>query len=76
MNIKEARAECERWLKHVKSQEDMASDLQKLASDRRRGVCDAQESERRKIEIQGRFPTVYDASLLRDAVRVLLKNSK
>lgn len=72
MKIDEAKAECERYLAYLKAQEDKSIALQKLASDRRRGLCDDKEKDRRIAEINGFSPTVYDGGNLANAIRVLL----
>ena len=74
MTLDEAKSECGRWFGHLKYREDQAAALQRLAADRRRGICDAKEGERRRREIQGNGVTVYDGANLEDAVRVLLKH--
>lgn len=74
MSLEEAKAECVRWFAYHKAEEDKVVALQRLASDRRRGLCDEREGERRRAEIQGNGVGVYDGSNLVDAVRVLMQH--
>jgi hypothetical protein len=76
MNLSQAKSECERWFTYLQHQEDKSKALQVLAADRRSGLCDAREGERRRDAIQGNGLTVYDGANLSDAVRVLLKEIK
>lgn len=73
MRLAEAKEEFQRYLDHLKAQESMARDLQKLAADRRTGKCSEAEGRRRRQEICGISPTVYDGSSLADAIHVILK---
>jgi len=73
MTLTEARAECRRYLDYLAMQEKRAEALQKLAADRRAGRCDAHEGERRKRDIMGPSPTVYDGGNLADAIVVMMK---
>lgn len=73
MTLSEARAECDRWFAYLKAQEDRAAALGKLASDRRRGLCDDREKDRRLAEINGSGVRVYDGGNLQDAVKALLR---
>jgi hypothetical protein len=73
MKLSQAKAECESWFAHLQRQENRSKALQLLAADRRAGLCDAREGERRRIAIQGNGLTVYDGANLCDAVKVLLK---
>jgi len=72
-DLTDAMETCRRWLDHIKDQERKAKEMQKVASDRRRGLIDRNEGERRMREIQGPSPTVYDAGTLEPAVKVLMK---
>jgi hypothetical protein len=72
MTLLEAKEECANWFAHWQAQEDRATDLQKLAADRRAGRCNEEEGRRRRLAIQGNGLLVYDGSNLRDAVKVLL----
>ena len=72
MTLGDAKAECERWFSHLADLDRKSSDLQKLAADRRNGLCDEAEGKRRLAAIQSNGVTVYDGSRLHDAVKVLL----
>jgi len=72
-DLTEAIDTCQRWLDHIKGQERKAKEMQKVASDRRRGLIDRNEGERRMREIQGPSPTVYDAGTLEPAVKTLMQ---
>lgn len=74
MKLAEARAECERWLAYLASQQAKSLALQKLASDRRAHTCDDVEMRRRLSAID-RGVTVYDGAKLADAVRVMLRHT-
>jgi len=74
MTLVEAKAECERWLAHLKRQEEKSIAIQKIAADRRSGKYDAAEAHRRLRAIDNCSVTVYDGARLADAVRVLLKS--
>jgi hypothetical protein len=73
MNLSQAKIECKKWLEYLERQDAITKALQLLASDRRAGLCDAQEGERRRVEIQGNGLTVYDGANLSVAVMVLLR---
>jgi len=72
-DLTEAIDTCQRWLDHIKDQKRKAKEMQKVASDRRRGLIDRNEGERRMREIQGPSPTVYDAGTLEPAVKTLMQ---
>lgn len=76
MTLNEARNECRRYLNYLAVQEEKAIALQRLASDRRNGRCDAKEGERRMRDIQGANPTVYDSTNLAEAVKVMLRHTE
>lgn len=76
MTIAEAKAECERWFAYLKRQEDRSVAIQKIAADRRAGLIDQAEGQRRLRNIDGCSVTVYDGANLQKAVNVLLKNLK
>lgn len=73
MNLSEAHAECKRYLDYLEREKAKSVALQKLAADRRRGICSDAEKDRRLAEINGRSPTVYDGARLADAIVVLMK---
>ena len=73
MKLAEAKAECGRWLFYLERQRHRSIELQKLAADRRNGVCSDSEKNSRMAAID-RSVTVYDGANLADAVRVLLKH--
>lgn len=72
--LDEAKAECERWFAYLEREENKLFALQKLASERRRGLVDDKEGRRRRAEIQGAGVTVYDGGNLRFAVKAILKH--
>ena len=75
MTLDEAKAECGRWLAHLKRQEERSVALQKLAAERRAGTCDDAEKRRRLADLDRQAGvTVYDGARLEQAVRVLLKH--
>lgn len=76
MTLHEARNECRRYLNYLAIQEAKSLALQKLAADRRSGKCDAHEGERRKKDIMGPSPTVYDGAALAEAIKVLLQTTE
>lgn len=75
MKIAEAKAECERWLKHLDGQREKAEAMQRIASERRAGNL-SQEDARRKVAAldDQRSLRVFDAGKLEVAVRTLLKH--
>lgn len=72
MTLTEARHECRRYLDYLKQEEAKSLALQKLAADRRAGISDDREKDRRMRDIMGSSPTVYDGANLAEAVKVLL----
>jgi hypothetical protein len=76
MKLAEAKAECERWFAYLQSQKDKSLALQKIASERRSGLIDHAESQRRIRSIDNCSVRVFDGADLEKAVRVLLKNLK
>jgi hypothetical protein len=75
VTLVEARAECERWFRSLKWDEDKAIALGRLAAARRAGTA-TDEDARRELSKWGRSPTVFDGAKLEQAVRVLLKHAK
>lgn len=71
--LKEARAECRRYLDYLAVQEKKSIALQKLAADRRAGRCDDREKDRRMRDINGPSPVIYDGAGLAEAIKVLLR---
>jgi len=75
MRIKEAKAECERWLAHCDRQRGKSLALQKLAAERREGKVSAHEARSQLAEIEGGPGVrVYDGARLEQAVRSLLEH--
>lgn len=73
MTLDEAKAEGQRWLDHLKRQEEKSAALQKIASDIRRKEIDATEGRRLLRTVDDRCSvTVYDGSRLADAVKLLI----
>lgn len=72
MKLEDARAECRRWLAHLKDERKRTLALQEIAFERRRGLIDDLEA-RRRTQALDRGVTVYDASMLAEAVKVLLR---
>lgn len=73
MTIDDAKAECERWFAYLERQKQKASDMQRIAADRRSGKIDQVEGQRRMRALDS-APTVYDGANLQRAVKVLLKH--
>lgn len=74
MTLDEAKAEGQRWLDYLDRQKEKSIAIQKLAADRRKGTCDADEGRRRLRAIDDRASvTVYDGARLADAVALLIK---
>lgn len=73
MTLNEARAECKRYLDYLERQRTMANAMLRLASDRRKGICDDAERDRRLAEIQGHNLNVYNGAELEKAIIVLLE---
>lgn len=76
MKLDEAKAECARWFAYLDWQREKAITMQKIASDRRNGLCDQDEARRRVKALDGCSVTVFDGANLEKAVRVLLKHVK
>lgn len=73
MKLEDARQECRRYLDYLEREKAKSLALQKLAADRRAGICGDREKDRRISDIMGPSPTVYDGANLAEAVKVLLK---
>lgn len=74
MKLDEAKAECQRYLNYLQSQEDKSAALQRLAAERRAGKHTAAEAQRIIQQIQGAGLTVYDGGNLADAIRAILSH--
>ena len=75
MKLAEAKAEGQRWLDHLKRQEDKSVAIQKIAGAVRRGEIDSAEGKRQLRAIDDRCSvTVYDGAKLAQAVALLLKS--
>ena len=71
----EAKAECQRWLDYLDRQKEKSLAIQKLAAERRKGECDADEGRRRLRAIDDRCSlTVYDGAKLAEAVALLIRS--
>lgn len=74
MKLPEAKVECHRWLDYLQRQKDDAVAMGRIATERRYGNIDADEAQRRVLEIDRRKGlTVYDGAKLAEAVKLLLK---
>lgn len=75
MTRDEAKAEGQRWLDHLKHQEEKSITIQKIASDVRRKEIDSHEGKRRLRAIDDRCSvTVYDGAKLAEAVALLIRS--
>lgn len=74
VKIDEAKAECERWFRHLQRQKDKAAEMGRIALDRRNGAIDESEVKRRVRALDNCSVTVFDGANLEKAVRALLKH--
>lgn len=74
MTRDEAKAEGQRWLDHLKHQEEKSIAIQKIAGAIRRQEIDSAEGKRQLRTIDDRSSvTVYDGAKLAQAVALLIK---
>lgn len=69
--IADAKAECERWFAYLDRSRKKAEDMGRIASDRRKGLIDTAEAQRRVRALDSGV-TVFDGARLEKAVRLLL----
>ena len=75
MTLDEAKAEGQRWLDHLKRQEEKSVEIQKIAGAVRRGEIDSAEGKKRLRSIDDRCSvTVYDGARLAEAVALLIRS--
>lgn len=73
MTLEEAKAEAQRWLDHLKRQEEKSVAIQKIAGAVRRKEIDHYEGKRQLRAIDNTCGvTVYDGAKLAEAVRLLV----
>lgn len=72
MTLDEAKAEGQRWLDHLKRQEEKSVSIQKIAGAVRRGEIDSVEGKRQLRAIDNCSVTVYDGARLAEAVKLLI----
>lgn len=75
MNLKEAKAECERWFAYLESQKERSLQFQKLAAKRRKGEIGLEEARRIQRNLDNSI-RVFDGAKLEIAVKTLLKHVK
>lgn len=75
MKLDEAKAEGQRWLDHLKRQEEKSVAIQKIAASVRRGEIDSAEGKKQLRAIDDRSSvTVYDGAKLAEAVALLIRS--
>ncbi len=75
MNIDEAIAEAERWLRHLRQQEERSRKMQQLATLAREGP-DGHAKAQRELKRLDKRNTVYDGARLSEAVVSLIGYAK
>jgi len=75
MNLKEAKAECERWFAYLESQKERSLQFQKLAAKRRNNEISLEEARRVQRNLDNSI-RVFDGAKLEIAVKTLLKHVK
>jgi hypothetical protein len=74
VNLTEAKAECQRWLDYLEAQKEKATEMGKLAAQRRRGTMTLGEAKVLMQSIDDRMSVrVYDGAKLAEAVKLLIR---